>query len=237
MLLGRKSFGYCSIRDDYILVAGGITEEQYHCSPCLTDSIEVFDGKEWKRLRTKLNSPLEGLRAVLLPSSREIVFVGGKKDRARKEITLLEDFTVEKEEIEKGQSTADKDQRGDFKTEVIDELETYTSSCHVVQAGYDLFVLGGNTLNQVQQLNLMMPGSTKKKCIMVYDMKKYEFLLINGLFWIFTDGNSSSTSHIVSINATNFNWQNHRDSVLKGYSELMKIPNDLSHYGGTQINS
>jgi len=52
----------------------------------------------------------------------------------------------------------------------------------------------------------MMPSSTKKKCIMVYDMKKYEFLLINGLFFIFADGNSSSTSNIVSINATNSNW-------------------------------
>jgi len=64
MFLGRKSFGCCAIRDDYILVAGGIAEEQYGCDPCLTDSIEVFDGKEWKRLRTRLNAPLEGLRAV-----------------------------------------------------------------------------------------------------------------------------------------------------------------------------
>lgn len=78
------------------------------------------------------------------------MFIGGKKDRARREITFLEDFTTdEKEEIEKGKSTTDTDQRADRKTEVIGELETYTSRCHVMHVGYDLFVLGGNTLNQV----------------------------------------------------------------------------------------
>lgn len=57
----------------------------------------------------------------MLPSSREIVFVGGKKDRMKREITLIEDFTIEKEDILK-QKSIDKDERVDYKTEVIDEL-------------------------------------------------------------------------------------------------------------------